>query len=303
MRSPTLVIMAAGMGSRFGGPKQTTPVDDAGHFILHYSLFDAYRAGFRKVVFIVKPGMESEFAEALGSGVQEHFDVRFAPQALDALPEGYAVPAGRQKPWGTAHAVLCAAGEIDGPFAVINADDYYGVTAFQVLYDFLAADRPESEYAMVGFRLRNTVTEHGSVARGVCEVENGLLRGVTERTKIVKKGDDAAFTEDDGETWTDLSGDTLVSMNFWGFTPLYLYELAKRFPAFLENEVPKNPLKSEYFVPSVVNAQLQEGSASIAVLDTPDAWHGVTYPEDLPGVKAALKALTDAGTYPENFWK
>ena len=303
MRSPTLVIMAAGMGSRFGGPKQTTPVDDAGHFILHYSLFDAHRAGFRKVVFIVKPGMEAEFAEALGSGVQEHFDVRFAPQALDALPEGYSVPDGRQKPWGTAHAVLCAAGEIDGPFAVINADDYYGVTAFQVLYDFLAADRPESEYAMVGFRLRNTVTEHGSVARGVCEVENGLLRGVTERTKIVKKGDDAAFTEDDGETWTDLSGDTLVSMNFWGFTPLYLYELAKRFPAFLENEVPKNPLKSEYFVPSVVNAQLQEGSAAIAVLDTPDAWHGVTYPEDLPGVKAALKALTDAGTYPENFWK
>ena len=303
MRSPTLVIMAAGMGSRFGGPKQTTPVDDAGHFILHYSLFDAYRAGFRKVVFIVKPGMESEFAEALGEGVQAHFDVRFAPQALDALPEGYSVPDGRQKPWGTAHAVLCAAGEIDGPFAVINADDYYGVHAFQALYDFLAADRPESEYAMVGFRLRNTVTEHGSVARGVCEVENGLLRGVTERTKIVKKGDDAAFTEDDGKTWTDLSGDTLVSMNFWGFTPLYLYELAKRFPAFLENEVPKNPLKSEYFVPSVVNAQLQEGSAAIAVLDTPDAWHGVTYPEDLPGVKRALKALTDAGTYPEGFWK
>ena len=303
MRSPTLVIMAAGMGSRFGGPKQTTPVDDAGHFILHYSLFDAYRAGFRKVVFIVKPGMESEFAEALGEGVQEHFDVRFAPQALDALPEGYSVPEGRQKPWGTAHAVLCAAGEIDGPFAVINADDYYGVTAFQALYDFLAADRPESEYAMVGFHLKNTVTEHGSVARGVCEVENGLLQGVTERTKIVKRGEDAAFTEDDGETWTDLSGDTLVSMNFWGFTPLYLYELARRFPAFLENEVPKNPLKSEYFVPSVVNAQLQEGSATIAVLDTPDAWHGVTYPEDLPGVKSALKALTDAGTYPEGFWK
>ena len=303
MRSPTLVIMAAGMGSRFGGPKQTTPVDEAGHFILHYSLFDAWRAGFRKVVFIVKPGMEAEFAEALGAGVQEHFDVRFAPQALDALPEGYAVPEGRQKPWGTAHAVLCAAGEIDGPFAVINADDYYGVHAFQALYDFLAADRPESEYAMVGFRLKNTVTEHGSVARGVCEVENGLLRGVTERTKIVKRGDDAAFTEDGGETWTELAGDTLVSMNFWGFTPLYLYELARRFPAFLENEVPKNPLKSEYFVPSVVNAQLQEGSATITVLDTPDAWHGVTYPEDLPGVKAALKALTDAGTYPENFWK
>ena len=303
MPSPTLVIMAAGMGSRFGGPKQTTPVDDAGHFILHYSLFDAYRAGFRRVVFIVKPGSEAEFREAVGDGAAERMELRFAPQALNALPEGFTVPEGRAKPWGTAHAVLCAAPQIDGPFAVINADDYYGVTAFQVLYDFLAADRPESEYAMVGFRLRNTVTEHGSVARGVCEVENGLLKGVTERTKIVKRGDDAAFTEDDGATWTELSGDTLVSMNFWGFTPLYLYELAKRFPAFLENEVPKNPLKSEYFVPSVVNAQLQEGSAAIAVLDTPDAWHGVTYPEDLPGVKSALKALTDAGTYPEGFWK
>ena len=302
MRNPTLVIMAAGMGSRFGGPKQTTPVDDAGHFILHYSLFDAHRAGFRKVVFIVKPGMEAEFAEALGEGVQEHFDVRFAPQALDALPEGYSVPDGRQKPWGTAHAVLCAAGEIDGPFAVINADDYYGVTAFQVLYDFLAADRPESEYAMVGFRLKNTVTEHGSVARGVCSVADGYLETVTERTKIVKKGGNAAYTED-GETWIDLPGDTLVSMNFWGFSPRYLRELRSRFPAFLEANLPVNPLKCEYFVPSVVNAQLSDGSVTIRVLDTPDAWHGVTYPDDLPSVKAALKALTEAGKYPENFWK
>ena len=302
MPSPTLVIMAAGMGSRFGGPKQTTPVDDAGHFILHYSLFDAYRAGFRRVVFIVKPGSEAEFREAVGDGAAERMELRFAPQALNALPEGFSVPEGRVKPWGTAHAVLCAAPQIDGPFAVINADDYYGVTAFQVLYDFLAADRPASEYAMVGFRLRNTVTEFGSVARGVCEVENGLLRGVTERTKIVKDGEDAAFTED-GETWTKLPGDTLVSMNFWGFSPLYLQELQRRFPAFLTENLPVNPLKCEYFVPSIVNAQLQEGTATIRVLDTPDAWHGVTYPEDLPAVKAALKRLTDEGMYPEGFWK
>ena len=302
MPSPTLVIMAAGMGSRFGGPKQTTPVDDAGHFILHYSLFDAYRAGFRRVIFIVKPGSEAEFREAVGDGAAERMELRFAPQALDALPEGFTVPEGRVKPWGTAHAVLCAAPQIDGPFAVINADDYYGVTAFQVLYDFLAADRPASEYAMVGFRLRNTVTEYGSVARGVCEVENGLLHGVTERTKIVKDGEDAAFTED-GETWTKLPGDTLVSMNFWGFSPLYLQELQRRFPAFLTENLPVNPLKCEYFVPSIVNAQLQEGTATIRVLDTPDAWHGVTYPEDLPAVKAALKRLTDEGMYPEGFWK
>ena len=196
MRSPTLVIMAAGMGSRFGGPKQTTPVDAAGHFILHYSLFDAHRAGFRKVVFIVKPGMEQQFAEAIGEKVAEKFEICFAPQALDALPEGYAVPEGRVKPWGTAHAVLCAKDYVDGPFAVINADDYYGVEAFKVLYDFLAVERPEREYAMVGFRLRNTVTEFGSVARGVCEERDGKLVGVTERTKIEKRGDDAAYTED-----------------------------------------------------------------------------------------------------------
>ena len=303
MPNPTLVIMAAGMGSRFGGPKQTTPVDAAGHFILHYSLFDAHRAGFRRVVFIVKPGTEAEFRDAIGPAAAEHLELRFAPQALDALPEGFAVPEGRQKPWGTAHAVLCAAPEIDGPFAVINADDYYGAAAFQALYDFLAQDRLESEYAMVGFRLRNTVTEYGSVARGVCEVENGLLRGVTERLKIEKRGEDAAYTEDGGETWVTLPGDTLVSMNFWGFSGLYLRELQRRFPAFLAENLPVNPLKCEYFVPSIVNAQLQAGDVTIRVLDTPDAWHGVTYPEDLPAVKQALKALTDQGMYPEGFWK
>ena len=302
MPSPTLVIMAAGMGSRFGGPKQTTPVDDAGHFILHYSLFDAYRAGFRRVVFIVKPGAEAEFREAVGDGAAERMELRFAPQALNALPEGFSVPEGRVKPWGTAHAVLCAAPQIDGPFAVINADDYYGVTAFRVMYDFLAQDRPESEYAMVGFLLRNTVTENGSVARGVCEVEDGFLKGVTERTKIVKRGADAAFTED-GETWTDLSGGTLVSMNFWGFSQQYLRELQRRFPAFLAENLPVNPLKCEYFIPSVANAELEAGTASIRVLDTPDAWHGVTYPEDLPSVVASLRALTDEGVYPEGFWK
>ena len=300
MTKPCLVIMAAGMGSRFGGPKQTTPVDEQGHFILHYSLFDAYRAGFRKVVFIVKPGMEQQFAEAIGPKVAERFEICFAPQALDALPEGYSVPEGRVKPWGTAHAVLCAKDYVDGPFAVINADDYYGVEAFKVLYDFLAVERPEREYAMVGFKLRNTVTEFGSVARGVCEERDGKLVGVTERLHIEKRGDDAAYTED-GETFLPLSGDTVVSMNFWGFSQLYMRELERRFPAFLDRALVENPLKGEYFVPSIVNAQLEEGTAEIAVLKTNDAWHGVTYPQDLPDVVAALRALREAGLYPEQF--
>ena len=300
MNQPCLVIMAAGMGSRFGGPKQTTPVDDAGHFILHYSLYDAYRAGFRKVVFIVKPENAAAFAEALGPSVPARFDVRYAPQRLDALPAGFSVPAGREKPWGTAHAVLCAKDEIDGPFAVINADDYYGVEAFRVLYDFLSVERPEREYAMVGFRLRNTVTANGSVARGVCAEENGRLVRITERTRIVRRGADAAYPED-GEHFVDLPGDTVVSMNFWGFSPLYLRELERRFPAFLAEHLPVNPLKCEYFAPSVVNTQLEEGTAEVRVLHTDDAWHGVTYPEDLPEVVAALKALRDQGVYPEQF--
>ena len=300
MTRPCLVIMAAGMGSRFGGPKQTTPVDDAGHFILHYSLFDAYRAGFRKVVFIIKEENAAAFRESIGSAIAERFDVRYAFQRLDALPEGFCVPEGRVKPWGPAHAVLCAREEIDGPFAVINSDDYYGVAAFQVLYDFLVQARPEREYAMVGFRLRNTVTEHGSVARGVCTGRDGKLVSITERTHIEKRGDDAAYTED-GEHFVDLPGDTVVSMNFWGFSPFYLRELERLFPAFLEENLPKNPLKCEYFVPSVVNAQLQDGTAEIHLLHTDDAWHGVTYPEDLPEVVAALKALRDAGVYPGCF--
>lgn len=298
---PCLVIMAAGMGSRFGGPKQTTPVDEAGHFILHYSLFDAYRAGFRKVVFIIKEENAADFRAALGAPVLERFDVRFAFQRLTDLPAGFSVPEGRVKPWGTGHAVLCARDEIDGPFAVINSDDYYGAEAFRVLYDFLSQPRPEREYAMVGFRLRNTVTAHGSVARGVCAAENGLLTGVTERTHIEKRGADAAYTED-GETFVPLAGDTLVSMNFWGFSPLYLRELEREFPAFLARHLPENPLKCEYFLPSVVNAQLRAGAVDVHLLHTDDAWHGVTYPDDLPEVVAALAALRKQGLYPEGLW-
>ena len=226
---------------------------------------------------------------------------RYAYQKLDTLPAGYAVPAGRTKPWGTAHAVLCAAPEIDGPFAVINSDDYYGIEAYRLLYDFLAVPRPERSYAMVSFRLCNTVTANGSVSRGVCTERNGMLESITERTHIEQRGADAAYTED-GEHFIDLPGDTTVSMNFWGFSPLYLRELARRFPAFLDENLPRNPLKCEYFVPSIVDAQLRAGTADVTMLHTNDAWHGVTYHDDLPDVVAALRALRDAGKYPDNIW-
>ena len=298
MRSPTLVILAAGMGSRFGGLKQIRPVDERGHAIIDYSLFDAYRAGFRRVVFIIKHEIEADFKAAVGTRMEKYFDVKYVFQQLDMLPEGYAVPEGRVKPWGTGHAVLCCKDAVDGPFAVINADDFYGPGAYQAIYDFLAQDRPESEHAMVAYLLRNTVTENGYVARGVCQVENGLLTGVTERTHIEKRGEDAAYTED-GETWQLLSGDVPVSMNFWGFSPAMLRELEARFPAWLDASLKTNPLKGEYFLPSVANAVIEEGLGTVRVLPCREQWYGMTYKEDLPGVAAALKSMRENGIYPE----
>ena len=297
MNQPCLVIMAAGMGSRFGGPKQTTPVDEYGHFLLHYSLFDAYRAGFRKVVFVVKEDTAEEFRESVGPAVAAAFDVRYAYQKLDTLPAGYAVPAGRTKPWGTAHAVLCAAPEIDGPFAVINSDDFYGRGAFTAIGGFLTGQHADNAYAMVGYRLHNAMTEHGSVARGVCELRDGYLTGITERTHIEKRGDDAAFTED-GEHFTPLSGDTTVSMNFWGFTPRILDELAAEFPRFLQESVSVNPLKAEFYLPTVANNQLAANRATVRVLHTDESWHGVTYREDLASVQESVAAMHAAGIYP-----
>ena len=302
MNQPCLVIMAAGMGSRFGGSKQTTPVDECGHFLLHYSLFDAYRAGFRKVVFVVKEDTAEEFRESVGPAVAAAFDVRYAYQKLDTLPAGYAVPAGRTKPWGTAHAVLCAAPEIDGPFAVINSDDYYGIEAYRLLYDFLAVPRPERSYAMVGFRLRNTVTANGSVSRGVCTERNGMLESITERTHIEQRGADAAYTED-GEHFIDLPGDTTVSMNFWGFTQSMMKEMEERFPAFLDNALKENPMKGEYFLPGVVDQLIKEGKARVKVLRSQDRWYGVTYREDKDSVVSALQSMKDKGEYPDVLWK
>ncbi len=301
MRNPALVIMAAGMGSRFGGPKQIVPVDEMGQIIIDYSLYDAWQAGFRKAVFVIKKEMEADFRVRIGDKLAEFFDVRYVYQTLEQLPEGYRPPEGRCKPWGTGHAVACAAAQVDEPFAVINADDYYGCSAFEEIYQFLAQDRPESEHAMVGYQLRNTVTPHGHVARGICQIENGYLTGVVERTHIEQRGMDAAYTED-GTHFFPLSGDTIVSMNLWGFSPKILRELWARFPAFLDEALEKNPEKAEYFLPAVANAQIQEGIGTIRVLSTDAVWHGVTYHEDLAQVQNAIAQLRKEGKYPERFW-
>ncbi len=298
MRSPTLVILAAGIGSRFGGLKQIRPVDERGHAIIDYSLYDAYRAGFRRVVFLIKHEIEEDFKAAVGSRMEKHFDVRYVFQQLDRLPEGYAVPEGRVKPWGTGHAVLCCKSTVDGPFAVINADDFYGPGAFTALFDFLSHEHGKNEHAMVAYQLRNTVTDNGYVSRGICTVENGMLADVVERTHIEKRGDDAAYTED-GVTWHPLSGDLPVSMNCWAFSPSMLAELETRFPVWLNENLKKNPLKAEYFLPFVANAVIKEKIGTVRILPCSEQWYGMTYPEDLPGVSAALRSMRTQGIYPE----
>jgi len=295
---PTLVILAAGMGSRFGGLKQITAVDDRGHAIIDFSLFDAYRAGFRKVAFIIKREIEEDFKNTVGRRAEKYFDVKYVFQSLDKLPAGYSVPEGRVKPWGTAHAVMCCAGEIDGPVAVINADDFYGAGTYKVLYDFLSGESAANEHAMVAYLLKNTVTDNGSVARGICQVENGFLTDVVERLGIIKQGEDAAYTED-GVNYIPLSGQSPVSMNCWGFGSDMMRQLVERFPAWLNENLPKNPEKCEYFLPFVANSIINDGSGSIRVLESGESWYGITYREDMPAVKAAIKQLIDRGVYPE----
>ena len=299
---PTLVIMAAGMGSRFGGLKQMTPVDEEGHFIIDFSLYDAYQAGFRRVAFIIKREIEQTFRETIGARMEKWFHVDYVYQELDRLPEGFAVPEGRKKPWGTAHAVACCRGVVEGPFAVINSDDFYGRGAYEAIYRFLTENKAPHHYAMLGYQLRNTVTEFGSVARGVCHVQDGMLLDITERTKIFKRGQDAAYTED-GETFVPLSGDTQVSMNFWGFTPEILDEIWDAFPAFLAENLPVNPEKCEFYLPTFVGSRLAEKKVSVRVLPCMETWHGVTYKEDLDSVKSAIGALKREGTYPARLWE
>ena len=308
MKQPVLVVMAAGMGSRYGGLKQIDPVGSHGEAILDFSLFDAYEAGFRTAVIIIKEAIREDFFEMVGKRLEKcPLEIRYAYQELQKIPEGFAIPEGRTKPWGTCHAVWCAKEAIDGaPFAVINADDYYGKSAFKVIYNYLcqAEDTQQYDYCMVGYQLGNTVTEHGSVARGVCVVnEEDYLTDVVERTQIEKYSGGIHFTEDGGKTWTDLPEDTPVSMNMWGYTPSFLQEVEESFPAFLAREVPNNPLKAEYYLPKAVADLLARKKTTVKVLHTEDHWFGVTYAADKPRVMAALKALTDAGKYPDGLWK
>ncbi len=300
MEKPTLVVLAAGMGSRFGGLKQMTPVDAQGNSIIHYSIYDALACGFGKIVFIIKKEIEHDFRQFMAR-VERNADVVYAYQELDKLPEGFTVPAERKKPWGTGHAVLCAKDYIGGPFVVINGDDFYGRGAFAAIAEFLAQEHPQTESAMVGYLLRNAMTDNGHVARGVCRVSDGFLTEVTERTHIEKRGADAAYTED-GEHFVPLSGDTVVSMNFWGFHPQFLTDLEQRFPKFLAKALPENPTKCEYFLPYVANAQLRDGLGTIRVLHTDETWYGVTYRDDLPKVQAALAHLRGQGLYPERLF-
>ena len=299
----TLVILAAGMGSRYGGLKQIDPITENGEFIIDFSIYDAVKAGFDKVVFIIKEENLEAFRETVGARVEPYVKVEYAFQELHKLPEGFSVPDGRVKPWGTSHALLCAREFIDDNFAVINADDFYGRDAFVKLAAHLNSVKETStDYCMIGYVLRNTLTENGTVSRGKCETTaDGMLDSITELTKIKTAGDDAEYLNDNGE-WEPLAGDTVVSMNCWGLTPAIFPELKAGFEAFLASEKGK-ALKSEFYLPGAVDDQMKDGKCAVRVYATSAAWYGVTYSEDKEGVKNALRALMDGGEYPHKLWK
>lgn len=305
MSKPVLVIMAAGLGSRYGGLKQIDPIDGHGHLIIDFSVYDAIKAGFEKVFFIIKKENEADFREKIGNRIKDHIEVEYVFQGLDDIPEGYSVPEGRVKPWGTGHAVLCCRGRTDGPLAVINADDYYGRSAFSLIYDYLKNERDGEKYnyAMVGYIIENTLTDNGHVARGVCSVDqDGNLTGIIERTRIEKMNDGAAYTLDGGSTWIPIPRGTIVSMNMWGFTNSILDELEARFQTFLDDSLRTNPLGAEFFLPNVVGDMIREGKANVRVLKTHDKWYGVTYREDKEKVVRAIARMKAEGLYPEKLW-
>ena len=313
MKKPVLVIMAAGMGSRFGGLKQIEPVSGKDEIILDFSLFDALRAGFEKAVIIIKRENEADFRRLLDQKAGRHMNIEYAYQDINDIPEGFEVPGDRAKPWGTAHAVLAARHAVDENFAVINSDDYYGPEAFRLIYEFLensedsaSEDKPEEvvyNYCMVGYEVQNTLTENGHVSRGVCtETPDGYLEDIVERTRIMHHEGGIAFTEDEGETWTKVPEGTTVSMNFWGFTPSILKSMEAGLPAFLEETLANNPQKGEYLLPKCVDELVKTGKARVKVLKSHDRWYGVTYKEDKESVIAALQSLKDQGLYPQELW-
>ena len=302
MQKPTLIVMAAGMGSRYGGLKQMDPVGVHGEIIIDYSLYDAMQAGFERVVFIINRRIERDFDEAIGRRARKYLETHYAFQELDSmLPAGFSTPDGREKPWGTAHALLCCKDLVNGPFAAINADDFYGRRAFTVMYDYLTAatDAERYDWSMVGYMTENTLTDNGSVARGICRVDaSGRLVDIVERLSVVKTPDGPAYTDDGGKSYTAIPAGNLVSMNFFGFTPSLFTELERRFSEFLFGELPANPLKGEFLIPLEVGRLLRADKAAVTVLSSQDRWYGVTYREDKPGVAQALADMTARGLYP-----
>ncbi len=302
MKKPILVIMAAGMGSRYGGLKQIDPVDKEGHLIIDYSIYDAIKAGVEEVVCIIKPENRETFEERIGKQLEGKVKLSYAYQTPD-LPKGFEIPEGRVKPWGTAHAVLCAKDYINSSFIVINADDFYGRTAFETVFNYLQGEQNPTKHSMVAYKLINTLTENGHVARGVCTVDNDdNLVTITERTHIEMRENGGAYTED-GENFTFLEANTPVSMNLWGFQHSILDAIESNFEAFLRENLPKNPLKCEYFLPFVPDLLLKAGKASVKVLHTSEKWYGVTYKEDKPKVMAAIEDMKNKGLYPRYLWR
>lgn len=299
----TLVILAAGMGSRYGGLKQIDPITDGGEFIIDFSIFDAVKSGFDKVVFIIKKENYQAFRDTVGARVEPYIKVEYAFQAIDDIPCGFTVPEGREKPWGTSHALLCARDKVDDNFAVINADDFYGRDAFVKLAEHLKTlDTSDKRYCMIGYVLRNTLTENGTVSRGRCVTgDGGMLNSITELTKIKTDGNDALYVNENGE-WEPLSGDTVVSMNCWGLTPAIFDALEEGFVDFLSSEKGKE-LKSEYYLPGAIDDMMRAGECTVRVYPTTAAWYGVTYSEDKESVKSSLRDLMDSGEYPHKLWK
>lgn len=301
-RKLSLVILAAGMGSRYGGLKQIDPVTEENDKIIDFSIYDALKANFKEVVFIIKKAIEKDFKEQVGDKIAKHIPVKYAYQEVDKVPSWYEVAKDRTKPWGTGHALLCAKDLVDNDFAIINADDYYGQNAFNLISTFNNELKDERlHFAMLGYHIKNTLSENGSVARGVCQMdENHYLKEINERKTIVKKGNGASFLNDDGKTWTDLKGDTLVSMNFFYFTKEIFSELENKFNDFLKTV--KDPLKEEFYLPIFIGDLIKENKATVKVIETKDVWFGVTYQEDKPLVKAEFKKLKDNNLYPKNLW-
>ncbi|MDD6369232.1 sugar phosphate nucleotidyltransferase [Galactobacillus timonensis] len=299
---PTLVILAAGMGSRYGGMKQIDGVGSHGEPIIEFSIYDAYKAGFRKVVLIIKREHEELFRKALTDRVANGgMEVDFAYQDMNNIPEGFSVPEGRVKPWGTTHALLACKGIVNEPFAIINADDFYGRNAYEVIYRYLTTEVADDNYAMVGFKCLNTLTANGTVTRGLCQQKDGCLSAIQEIQKIALK-DGHAIYEDNGE-WKPIADDALVSMNFWGFTPKIFDEMEPLFKDFLAANIEKNPLKCEHVIPTGIGTLVSEGKIKVHMLSSSDKWFGVTYKEDKPEVVARIQALKDNGTYPDVLWK